>query len=217
MTITKIEKSFTRKYAPMVLWWDDVVEIFNRAKGLAKSVELSNADYKFETLEAAKDHLGSTPQSGIKIGSSSPYMSIDGGRFHVAPGERSAQLFLEIDEILSRRQRRPTWAYSSWMIVPIFALGGINFVVPGNYWKMGLLAVQIMSCMWYLRATFIDTKRGLVIHMQRRSEARGFFQRNKDQLILFIITAIVSGLLGFAGGQIKDKYFPANTTSKPAS
>jgi hypothetical protein len=45
----KIEKSFDRDYAPVVLWLDDIIAIYERSKESAKDVEISNSDYKFET------------------------------------------------------------------------------------------------------------------------------------------------------------------------
>jgi len=221
MTKVKIAKSFSRKYGPVMLWLDDAQEIFDRVKGTAESVEVANDDYTFATLESAKEYLGEAPRYVFKISSSRPYMSLDGDRtgtsLYVSSGEKSAQLFIEIDEILTRCQRKPRWAYSSWIMLPVFILGAAQYAVPNDELRLGLLSVQFLLFAWYMRAAFIGMRRGMVVRMQRRSEAKGFLDRNRDQLILFVITAIVSGLLGFAGGQIKDRFFPStNSQSKAA-
>jgi hypothetical protein len=140
-----------------------------------------------------------------------------GPSLYVSSGEKSAQLFIEIDEILTRYQRKPRWAYSSWIMFPVLILGPAQYAVPDIELRLGVVSVQFLLFVWAMRAAFIGIRRGIVVRMQRRSEAKGFFERNRDQLILFVITAIVSGLLGFAGGQIKDRFFPStNSQSKAA-
>jgi hypothetical protein len=51
--------------------------------------------------------------------------------------------------------------------------------------------------------------------LQRRSEARPFFERNKDQLILLLIGGIVGGLITFAGVVAEERFYPSAPTVNP--
>lgn len=208
MSKVKIEASYSAKYAPIVLWWDDVAEIFEILKAKASSVEMETTQYKFTTLDVAREHLGDAPEYGMKFSSSSPYVKLESGSLYVGAGPTSAQIFMEIDVILKRRERRPRWIYSSWLFVPVVILGLVSFVLKEEATKSMVVAIQVVLTLVYSGGVFMTMKRGLVVYPQRKSEARGFFGRNKDQLLMLVITAVVSGLLGFAGSQLKERFFP---------
>jgi hypothetical protein len=53
-----------------------------------------------------------------------------------------------------------------------------------------------------------------VLRFQRRIDTKPFFERNRDQLVMMIISAIVGGLLTFAASKIKDQIFPASEITK---
>lgn len=214
MTVTKIEKSLDRKYGPIVLWWDDVTQIFNSLSENCRSVELATTDYKFATLDAAKGHLGDGPQYDIRIIGSAPYSVVEDGRLHVSSGPNSAKIFLEIGELLSRRQRRPKWIYSSRLGVIVIILGPFIYLVADEYIKFGLLVVQCILTIIYVRGIAVSMKRGFVVHMQRKSEARTFLQRNKDQLLMYFITGVLGAVVGFGLSQVKDRYFPPSVQTK---
>lgn len=211
MAKTKIETTYAAKYVPLVLWWDDVTEIFEILQADAKAVELETSQYKFTTLDVAKEHFGDTPQYDVKISASSPYVRISEGSLHVGAGPSSAKVFLEIDKLLKKRERRPKWTYKSWLIIPVIFLGFATFATTGEFVRAGLLGLQVAFCAIYVRAAYLSMKRGMAVYPRRASEKRGFLQRNRDQLLMYVITAIVSGVLGFAGAQLKDRLFPPVT------
>jgi hypothetical protein len=211
MAKTKIEKKFRKKYGPIVLWWDDVTEIFESVRAPAKNLEISTNEYKFSTLETAKEHFGETPQYVFKLTASTPYVNLDGDKMgtslYIGEGAASAGLFLELDELLSKRQRKPRWMYSSWLILPALLLGPLQYATNGLTLRACLVGLQLVCLAWYLRAAFVGMRRGIVVHAQRRSESKAFFSRNKDQLALMIISALVGGLVAIGGTKVKEMYF----------
>jgi hypothetical protein len=217
MDKVKIEKKLTKRYGPVVLWWDDVVELFEAVRASAKDIEISTENYKFSTLEAAKEHFGETPQHVLKITASSPYVSVDGDKIgisvYVGSGPASAGLFLELDQVLSKRQRKPKWMYSNWTMLPPLALGPVQYAFSGVGLRLGLLGLQLAFFVWFLRAAFIGMKRGTVVYSRRRSESKGFVSRNKDQLALMIISALVGGAVAIGGAKVKEMYFPTTPTA----
>ncbi|QPF82499.1 hypothetical protein IC762_22390 [Bradyrhizobium genosp. L] len=214
MSKTKIEEKYWGKYIPIVLYWDDVSDIFELLQANTKNVELETTTYKFGTLAAAKEHFGEAPQFDVKLTSTSPYCSIEPGRLYVGSGPTSAVLFLGIDRILKDSQRRPRWLYNAWIVVPLLTIMGFAGFAPfDETLKVVVLAVQLTLLLAYACATYISIRRCIVVHPQRRADVRGFFQRNKDQLLMYAITGVIGALVGFGISQIKDRYFPAITQS----
>jgi hypothetical protein len=213
LTKTKIETSYDAKYVPIILWWDDVTDIFEILTVGTKSVELSTKQYKFSTLEAAKEHFGDIPQYDLTISASSPYATVTAERLHVSSGPSSAQIFLEIDQILKKRQRWPKWFYSNWLIIPVMSMGMLYFTVLDDLTKGILTTLQAILTAIFARSAYISVKRGLVVYPKKKSEAKGFFQRNRDQLLMHLITLTLGAALGFAGNQLKEKFYPATMTA----
>ena len=215
MTKIKIEEKYRAKYVPIVLYWDDVSEIFDILQANAKSVELETATYKFTQLAAAKEHFGDAAQFDVKISASTPYCTIEAGQLYVGSGQASAQIFLSIDRILKARERRPRWIYSGWRMLPVvMILGFVGFTPFDEVTKGVLTAVQLALVVAFVFATYVSIRRELVVHTQRKSEARGFLERNKDQLLMYLITGVIGALVGFGISQVKDRYFPPTTQSK---
>ena len=210
----KKQKSFGRSYRPIVIWLDDLREIIATVKENARDVHISTEDYLFTTIEELTEHLGSQLQFEMEITSSVPYVRI---QFHrqwvkmdVASGPQSAQLFHDIDAILARRQR--SIFYSWWWFVVIFVAGAAARLFPEQAGPItGVQAVFALWCFW---VCFISLRRTAVINLQRRSEARPFYERNKDQLTLLLIGACIGGLVTFGGVVAKEYFYPTACVTK---
>jgi hypothetical protein len=216
MDKVKIEKKYTKKYGPVVLWWDDVVELFENVRAAASDVEISTENYKFSTLEAAKEHFGEMPQYFFKIAASSPYVVVDGNKMgasvYVGSGPASGGLFVELDHLLTKSERKPRWLYSGWIVLPVLAMGPIQYAFSDWRLRLGVLGLQLVFLLWYCRVMFIGMRRGTVVYSQRRSESKRFVSRNKDQLALIIISALVGGVVAIGGAKLKEMYFPTTPT-----
>jgi hypothetical protein len=209
---TKIEQKYSAKYVPTVLWWEDVTEIFETLQANAKAVELETAKYKFTTLDIAKEHFGTSPQYDVKFSSSSPYVNLEPGSLYVGGGPSAAQIFMEIDSVLKRRQRRPRWIYGSWLIIPSIGLGLVTYGIAGDTAKYTVLTVQVIFTLLYMYSVYVGLRRAMVVHPQKRSEVPGFFGRNKDQVLMYVVTTVLGGLLTFAGIQLKEHFLSTAPT-----
>lgn len=217
MAKIKQDNNFSRKYAPLVLWYEDVEEIFDTLSNSAKSIKLSNGTYEFDNLSETRDHCSNEPQNKFKVSASEPYTRFEGDRMgaslYVSGNEKSAHVYFEINNVLTRAQRKPTILYRSWLVtVVILLLGAVPRVIQDPIWSQIILPMQIAAFAWFLWIMFLGLRRATVVHLVRRSEGKGFFERNKDQLLMMIIGIIVGGLLTFAGTQIRDIYFPPTAT-----
>src|SRR5262249_6932321 len=119
----------------------------------------------------------------------------------------SSDLYTELDHILSRCQRRPPILHTYWIIVPSILLGLVGILLgllPDKGSSLSLLglsapswtaALQLFLTPWFLWVVFLQVRRHSVIHLVRRSAARPFLERNRDQLWMMVISAVVGGLL----------------------
>lgn len=214
------QKSYRRSYGPVVIWLEDLTEIVALLKENCKDVQISTESYKFGTVDELKEHLGSAVQFALEIDGSGPYVSVDFNRrsatLHVSAGAQAAYIFDEIDTIVARRQRRfpTTYRLSFLMAVLVISLAGSYFLQIYLAVRSGPVAdaynaVQIALSLWFVWATFVTSRRTSVINLQRRSEARPFFDRIKDQLALLLIGACIGGVVTFGGVVAKEHFYPS--------
>lgn len=222
---TRVEKSYRRSFTPLVLWLEDVEDIYGLLEANSESVEISDDDYVFKSLQAAKEHFGTEPVYKLKFTTSRPYAVFEGDRFsaswYVGASDKSAKLYYEVGDRLAARQRwpRPLFRWYANLVLPFLVV-----VVGSTYdsgtkfsWSVAAaMAAQVILLLLMLHAAFIGSRRTLVVHFVRRSEKKGFFARNKDQLLMFVITSLVSAAIGFAAGQMKDRYFPPSSPTTTA-
>lgn len=211
----KKDKAFDRSYRPVVLWLDDLTELFETLKADDEKAEITTEDYRFATIAEFKEHFGSQTQFQIEIGGVDPYVRIEltrlSVRVHVSPGPRSAQLFHDIDNILTRFKRKLAFSYTFWVMVPfLMVVWGSKFVSSDVGGTISLLGLPF-SC-WFLWVGFVMLRRRAVIKLQRRSEARPFLERNKDQLWMLLIGAVLGIFVAFAGVVLKERVYPSAPT-----
>jgi hypothetical protein len=133
----------------------------------------------------------------------------------------AAKLFYEIDQVVTRCIRRFAGFYGLGHVellppIALFFLFQL-FNAFQNEVNAGLDAILGILTFWSIWATFIKSRWTAVIHLQRRAEVRSFLERNKDQLLLLLIGAIIGGCVTFAGVVVKEHFYPSTTScaSKP--
>jgi flagellar biosynthesis GTPase FlhF len=67
----KKQKSFESSYRPVVIWLEDLAELFAVMKENAEEVGVTTDDYRFGTIEELKEHFGSQTQFQLRIVDSS--------------------------------------------------------------------------------------------------------------------------------------------------
>jgi hypothetical protein len=211
----KKQKSFGRSYRPVIIWLEDLAQIVSILREKANDVHISTEDYLFATVEELKEHFGTQTQFAMEVTGSIPYVRLELNRWwvklHVSAGPQSAQLFHDIDSILASRQRRFSFLYSNWMVLPILIGGGVARFFPEQA-NSPIVGVQAVFAVWYLWVLFIRMRQSAVVNLQRRSEVRPFLERNKDQLLLLLIGGIVGGLITFGGVVAKERFYPSAPT-----
>ena len=206
-----------KEYMPLVLWREDFDEIISILKRRAAVTQFETDDYSFETLDELETHFGSKDKTELKIASSDPYVSIELGnkaaRLYVSGNNPNASgIFFELDKVLTARQRRFPALYTYWvlLLINIFSIATTIFMFNNikaySYITSTWSAVSLVASAWGLWILYVRMRRHSIIRMRRRAATDSFVRRNKDQLTVAIIAAIVGAILGIVGTKLIDKF-----------
>lgn len=213
----KIDKSLSKDYLPVKLYLDDLEQIDEIMKEASTSLSFETEDFKFDSIEELKNNLKKAQINELHVKSSSPYITIDftrmWARVYVSSSETSsAGIFFRLDQIISNRTRILKWLYSFYFIwvtnISVWLISGtfgLTFISSrmNPYTSITLTA---LSSMWLFWVLFIRLRSHSIIFLTHRGSEKPFLQRNKDNLILAIISAILGAILGIAGTLIANQF-----------
>jgi hypothetical protein len=135
-------------------------------------------------------------------------------------GEKSAQLYHDIDNIMTQQQRKFGFFYSQW-----FQFGALLLFVSEAFFAdrlpkylnepfVGLMVLLVVSTLW---ASFIRLRRHSVVRFERRNEAQTFLTQNRNAIALTIVTSLISGAIGYGFAKLKDGLPLAPAVTTPPS
>ena len=147
-------------------------------------------------------------------------------RVYVASSEpTSAGIFYNIGQVLRRRRRSPSFLYTlyfTWLFNGFVILGNVLLMAKVSVLRAALgqtgprplsLAVGVVyiATVVVVLATLVWIARVRLwcystIVLRHRREARGFFVRNRDSLIVAIIAAIIGASLGIIATVLIGQY-----------
>lgn len=169
--------------------------------------ELKPREYKFETKDYEFDNIGTIPKDiessvDFHIQTYNPYISIDFNRFSASVYANDDDLntigaLTKIIEILSKKERKLlywsqkfAWVAPMLLIVPISTLGKIKSTSP---WF--LLGFSIPAVILWIVSFYLSVYKFSRINFTSYKDSPSFLKRNRDQIILLIIGAIIGGII----------------------
>lgn len=201
----KRDKSIAKHYPPIKLYLDDLEEIEEALKKASDSISFETEEYEFDSIEELKTHYKTAQLYELEVSTRSPYVSLDLDRksafVYAASSEaNSAGAFYRLEQIISRRLLKPRWIYSLPLVLVLTSIGTFvqyHFSNRINYYVS--LSIAILLMIWGIFACYVALRRHSVIVLIHRNSEEPFFQRNKDNLTLAIISALLGAILGVAG------------------
>lgn len=187
------------------LFRDDLVEIEKIIKNELKPREykLETKDYEYEEIESIPSDTKQTVDFHIQT--HDPYISIDFNRFsaRVYAGDDNLDTtgaLTKIIEILSRKERKvlfwsqkiAVWIAPILFIAPIQALTEIGEIKSTKHWVA--LGVSLLAAIWWIVSFYSSMYKFSTIRFVFHKESPGFLTRNKDQIILVILGAVIGAL-----------------------
>lgn len=202
-----IQKEKYKRFPPVKLYLDAIeklVEVFE-LNNILYTIDV-NEEYKYEKLSDLKEDEKYTKIKSFRIQSIRPYVSVyfkkNGAHLYTELDDiESTGLFNKLNDIIAKRQKRPSFLYSLYTIWAInilyVAVSLLNFYSTGSkteriilHFLFLVIFATLVGYIFYQRM-----KRFSTIYLFKKESQPSFFTRNKDQIVLVLVGAVVGALL----------------------
>lgn len=203
-------KPYSKHLRPVRLYLDDVEAIYRTLSEVAEEVKIQTDEYILDEpkqlSEIKRNHL-----TNLEIVSSRPFISLtlepDSCWLYVASDEPTSRgVFEEIKELAESRKARFWFAYT----LPFIALLGLgtgiclsNLIsLMIGFTEMSQLGVALnvvgalLTISWSLFAFHTSFNKHSIVFLTHRPNVQTFLVRNRDNIVLALISAIFGATLG---------------------
>ncbi|MCA9346871.1 hypothetical protein KC960_05270 [Candidatus Saccharibacteria bacterium] len=200
-------KSYSRELRMPRLFMDDLEEVESIiiTELRPREYRIETDDYEYNKLNEIKER--NDPITNLHIKTYDPYISIDLNRFssRIYASEDSLSTLgaiTKITKILESKERMllyksqnwATWTAGPLTVIPLVILYNLENVTQLSKW--GLLMIAMLSIVWWVASFYLSMYRYSIIFLTSKKDRPGFIKRNKDQIIVGVIIALFSFLIG---------------------
>lgn len=208
--VEKRPESFYWRMPRVRLFREELIELIQVLEQHGDKATFQLGDYHFDGL-AELDDVPVKQCSTLDFRSTDPYVSVDlnhhGGAVHASAdsGVAGRGMADQVRSILeAARVRRSVGAlvadYSVFVAIGV-VLNMMMFYVFGDASRevgVAALILMVLIVPWvYFSYKRFGARPMHAIHLQPRSDHPGFIERNRDQLLVNAITAMVGGVIGW--------------------
>lgn len=209
----KLDTSRSKNYGPLVIWANDLFDLLSELKD-CKDFKLIADDVKFDSIEEFIQESRGRKPSVVKIEVREPYLTIElypsWARLYVSSSQLLASgLFLKVDSILSRCERKPRfffsyiWAVGSSLIIP-----RLFYLSPLKPFAHLQICVFVLSFTWMFYLLYIRLWKFSSVLPVRQEYRPSFIKRNKDGIVIAVISALLGAVGGAAATKVADRIWP---------
>ncbi|MBL1243263.1 MAG: hypothetical protein COA39_002515 [Sulfurimonas sp.] len=191
------EQSLSKSFKPMKIYYDDIEELYSIFKEHPEEVKIEADEFELdnlkEILKIKKDYF-----TNLKIYAHRPYVSLDFSKSDIrlyisddSPLQRG--LYEKLNTVLQPKERiflSNIIKFIDYMLSPI--IFGLSFLIDNIILRT---IIQLGSAIWWILGFIYNFKLTSKIIPFRKLERPNFFQRNKDQMITSIVSAIIGGAI----------------------
>lgn len=203
----KREQSLSQDFKPMKLYYEDLEELYDIFKEHSGEVKVDADTYELDSIEEIlkikKDNF-----TDLKIYAHNPYISLDFSknaiRLYISddtPFQRG--LFEKLKRLLKQKERYFISSLFSYYAYVLFlvVMSTLSFW-ENSYitYTVGILAVSL----YIIQGIYTFKWHSIIIPIHKSSKP-SFFQRNKDQMITSIISAVIGGAIVLYLTKLLDK------------
>jgi len=212
-----------KKYGPAVLWADDLRDMIDALKGCENILFVADEVQYDSVDEFVSESRGRTARN-VSISTEKPNINLDLDGMRTSLSVLSVSiskdelvslgLFKKLDDLLSRCERRPRWLYKFYT-GPLIVFGGIGASrIPGipEWLSLTIYFATLPVVVWVVFVTEIALRRHSFVRPFFRGDAPGFFRRNKDSIIVAVISALIGSIFGAVATKAVDKVWPTPAT-----
>ncbi len=207
----KIKNPIHKKLPPLVLYLDDIQELCEFLKVIAKRpVIIETCNYKLNTLEELSK-LKEEKTNSITFKCDEPFFSIElhksGGFIFISKTKiedvEAEGIVASIEKILLPHRKSFVFSTVSNSYLGSLLLGASTTqLVIGKIGKSNnlilylfALALFIISVFWTILGFRLSIKRYNTVFLKLRKESASFWKRNKDQIIVGVVTAVITAIV----------------------
>jgi len=201
----KRTKSLRQELPPCTLFLDDIEEIIQKMKAVTSDIKFANKDYEFDSLKELIKNSGNKIKE-LDISGYGISVDIEKHRISIYVSgykEKDIGIFYTLREFLKnkagwlRRFLRP-WR---WWLIFWFSLMGIGIIcviiknVPELKMFVDIFSIILGLMLFCWVISLLLMWKGSTIYLERRHKVSKFWERNRDTIIVGIITAIIGGIV----------------------
>ncbi|PKO36653.1 MAG: hypothetical protein CVU33_17345 [Betaproteobacteria bacterium HGW-Betaproteobacteria-6] len=185
---------------PVCLYQEDLSAISAALAQDDGKLAIETDEFEYDSLDELLSNLGDS-LNGLSLKRKAPYISVDfdsrGGVWLYASNDDlvSRGIFAEIQELLVSKRRQSYFMLrrfvdaSSWV-----GAAGIGAFLVAGHWREAMLS----SLLPLLSIAFIFVKPRSIVNRTSRAQRKNFWQRNSDQIVVALISAVAGSILTLA-------------------
>jgi hypothetical protein len=193
----RIENHLGKHIPPVCLYREELLAIAAALTRDNGKLIVKTKEFEYESIDELVSNNEDTLDD-LTLRRDKPYISVNfqgrGGVWLYAENESltSRGIFSEIQEILHSKRRQSYFLLrrfinaSGW-----FGSAGIGAFGVIGYWREALLCLLLVA----ISMGFIFIKPRSIVNRDSRSQKKNFLQRNSDQIVVALISAVVSVIL----------------------
>lgn len=217
----RLDTHQTKDFGPLRMVAADLAEVIDTLSSCKEAVFIADDIQYASVAEFVTESKGRTPKI-IRFSAREPYSTIElyprWARLYVATDDLIASgLFFKLVAIISRCERKPRviysywWTFASmWLIQLVFMLPLLktrDYVVP---WLMGANAI------WIAWVVYVNLYKFSLVQPLATADPRTFWQRNSDNVVVAIFSALLGAIGGVAATKATDRLWPPASASSPS-
>ncbi len=200
----RLTRSHSEDLKPVLLYRDDLEEIERIFKEVSDDIGIRTDEFRLDAVEEVEG-IGHSVISSLKFDISNPYVSLEFApswlRLYISRDDNESRgVFEKIKQVLSKCKRKLGWITHSHR--PIF-LGmcvlGLNMIEA--FWFMerfffiGAIAALVFYVILIPLTEHTRLKQHCIIYTNKKETSPSFWERNKDQLAMSVISAVLGALI----------------------
>jgi hypothetical protein len=189
------------------LYLDDVVEIVDTFSKACERLEISSGEYKTTDPSELSALAGKFPSGrfdDLKIQGFKPFVSLElrayGARTYISEDTLEQRVVItHAREVLQRCRKIKPGTLENIAFFSLVALSSAAFIAKFY------IAFACLALAWVLMLLFgtrFRMKYTVVVYTKSRSEAKTFWQRKKDDVLLAVISAAIGAAASYAATKL---------------
>jgi hypothetical protein len=202
----KIKKPLRMNYPIVRLYKSDLDKIFNLFKDNYPKIEIVADGFKLDDISELSK-IKKQEIVDFEISAYNPRLSVDfsGNSASIYLSDEDdiklRGLAAQIGDILSKRKSPLRFLASFWLEIPIGMIAlliyfnALSLIKDTKFQVMALLGFVLFMILFGILGHRIEEKKHCLIYLYDRSSAPGFFKRNKDNILIIVISALIGSFL----------------------